>query len=149
MPSNHLILRRPLLLPSVFPNIRVFSSESALHIRWPKRWSIIISPSSEYSRLMVQFSHLYMTIGNTIVLTRGTFVGKMMSQLFNTLSRFVTAFLPGRKNLLISQLLSPSIVILKPSKKSLSPFSISPHVFGHEGCDVTEYHGLSFFNVEL
>ena len=49
MPSNHLILRRPLLLPSVFPSIRVFSSESVLRIRWPKYWSFSISPSNEYS----------------------------------------------------------------------------------------------------
>ena len=55
MPSNHLILRRPLLLlPSIFPSIRVFSNESALHIRWPKYWSFSfsISPSNEYSRLI-------------------------------------------------------------------------------------------------
>ena len=53
MPSNHLILCRPLLLlPSVFPTVRVFSSESALHIRWPKYWSFSISPSSEYSGLI-------------------------------------------------------------------------------------------------
>ena len=131
MPSNHLILCRPLLLlPSVFPSIRVFSNESALHIRWPKHWSFSISPSSEYSRLMVQFSHLYMTIGNTIVLTRGTFVGKVMSLLFNILSRFDIAFLPGRKNLLISWLLSPSVVILEPSKtKSVNVFCFSPCIW--------------------
>ena len=131
MPSNHLILCRPLLLlPSVFPSIRVFSNESALHIRWPKHWSFSISPSSEYSRLMVQFSHLYMTIGNTIVLTRGTFVGIVTSLLFNILSRFVVAFLPGRKNILISGLLSPSVVNLEPSKtKSVNVFHFSPCIW--------------------
>ena len=119
MPSNHLILCRPLLLlPSIFPSIRVFSDESALHIRWPKHWSFSfnISPSNEYSGLisfrmdlltllavqgtlksllqhhsskasilwcsalfMVQRSHLYMTAGKTIALTRHTFVGRVMS----------------------------------------------------------------------
>ena len=123
MPSNHLILCRPLLLlPSIFPSIRVFSNQSALSIRWPKDWSFSfsISPSNEYSRLisfrmgwldllaaqgtlkrllqhhsskasifgcsaffMVQLSHPYMAIGNTIALTRQIFVGKGMSLLFN------------------------------------------------------------------
>ena len=132
MPSNHLILCRPLLLlPSVFPSIRVFSNESVLHIRWPKCWSFIfnISPSNEQPGLIsfrmdwldllavqgtlksllqhhsskasilwcsaffiVQISHPYMTTGKTIALTRWTFVGKVMSLLFNTLSRLVTAF---------------------------------------------------------
>ena len=144
MPSNHLILCRPLLLlPSIFPSIRVFSNESALHIRWPKYWSFSfsISPSNEYSGLisfrmdcfdllavqgtlrnllqhcsskasilrhsaffMVQLSHPYLTIGKTIALTRQTFVCKVMSLLFNMLSRFVTAFLPRSKYLLISWL---------------------------------------------
>ena len=132
MPSNHLILCYPLLLlSSLFPNIRVFSSESVLCIRWPKYWSFSISPSNEYSGLisfridwldllavqgtlksllqyhsseasilqcsaffMVQLSHPYMTTGKTIALTRRTFVGKVMSLLFNMLSRLVTAFLP-------------------------------------------------------
>ena len=142
MPSNHLDLCRPLLLlASVFPSIRVFSSESVLHIRWPKYWSFSFSmnPSSEYSGLicftidwfdllvvqgalksllqhhtskasilrhssffMVQLSHPYMTTGKTIVLTRRTFVGKVMSLLFNMLSRLVIAFLPRSKHLLIS-----------------------------------------------
>ena len=135
MPSNHLILCRPfLLLPSIFPSIRVFSNESLLHIRWPKYWSFSfsISPSNEYSGLisfrtnlfdlpavqgtlksllqhhsskvlilwcfaffMVQLSHLYMTTGKTIALTTPTFVGKVMSLLFNMLSRFVVAFFQG------------------------------------------------------
>ena len=127
MPSNHLILCRPLLLlPSIFPSIRIFFSESALHIRWPKYWSFSfnISPSKEYSGLisfridwfdllpvqgtlrsllqhhsskasilqhsaffMVQLSHPYITTGKTMVLTRRTFVDKVMSLLFNMLSR--------------------------------------------------------------
>ena len=154
MPSNHIIC--PLLLPSVFPSIRVFSSESALHIRRLKYWSFSCSirTSKEYSGLiffridwfdfhavqatlkslhqhhnskasvlccsaffMVQLSHLYMTTGKTIALTIWTFVGKVMSLLFNTLSRFVIAFLPRSKCLLISWLQSPSAVILKPKNR--------------------------------
>ena len=134
MPSNHLILcHLLLLLPSIFPSIRVLSNESALRIRWPKYWSFSfnISPSNEYSGLtsfrmdwldllvvqgtlksllqhhnlkvsilrlsaffMVQYSHLYTTIGKMIALTIQTFVSKVMSLLFNTLSRFVIFFLP-------------------------------------------------------
>ena len=137
MPSNHLILYHPFLLPpSIFPSIRVFSKESFLHIRWPKCWSFSfsISPSREYSGLisfrmdwldllavqgtlkslpqhhsskasilqcsaffMVQLSHPYMTTGKTIVLTRWTFVGKVMSLFFNMLSRLVITFLPRNK----------------------------------------------------
>ena len=137
MPSNHLILFCPLLLlPSVFPSLRIFSSESALHIRWTKYWrfSFSISPSSEYSVLISfrmdwldllavqrtlkslpqhhsskalilwcsaffigQLSHPFMTTGKTIALTRWTFVGKVMSLLFNKLSRLVIAFLPRSK----------------------------------------------------
>ena len=134
MPSNHLILCHPLLLLlSVFPSIRVFSSESVLCIRWPKYWSFnfSISLSNEYSEsisfrmdwldllavqgtlksllqhhsskasilhhsafFMVQLSHAYMTTRKTIALTIWTFVGKVMSLLFNTLSRFIKALLP-------------------------------------------------------
>ena len=140
MLSNHLILCRPLLPPSIFSSIRVFSSESAPHIRWPKYWSFSfnISPSNEYSRLisfrincfdllavqgtlksllqlyslkisdlwcsaffMVQLSYLYMTTWKTVALTRWSFVGKVMSLLFNTLSKFVIAFLSRSKCLLI------------------------------------------------
>ena len=148
MPSNHLILCRPLLLPpSIFPSIRVFSSESVLHIRWPKYWSFSfnISPSNEYSGqisfrmdqldllavqgslksllqhhsskasilwhsafFIVQLSHPYMITGKTIALTRRTFVGKLISLLFNMLSRLIIAFLPRSKRLLISCLQSPS-----------------------------------------
>ena len=152
MPSNHLTLCHPLLLlPSIFPSIRVFSNKSALCIRWPKyrSFSFTISPSNEYSGLIsfkfdwldllavqgtlknllqhhsskasvlrcsaffiVQLSHPYMTIGKTIALTRWTFVGKVMSLIFNMLSRFLIAFLPRSKCLLISWLLSPTSVIL-------------------------------------
>ena len=148
MPSNHLILCRPLLLlTSIFPSISVFFNESVLRIWWPKYWSFSfsISPSSEYSGLIsfrmdlfdllavqgtlksllqhysskaslllcsaffiVQLSHPYMTTGETIALTRQTFVGKVMSLLFNMLSKFVIAFLPRSKCLLISWLQSPS-----------------------------------------
>ena len=156
MPSNHLILCRPLLLlPSIFPSISVFSSESALHIRWPKYWSFSfnINPSDEHSGLIsfrmdlldllavqgtlktlfqlhsskasilrhsafftVQLSHPYMTTGKTIGLTRQTFVGKVMSLLFNMLSGLVITFLPKCKSLLISWLQSPSAVIWSPEK---------------------------------
>ena len=141
MPSNHLILCHPLLLlPSIFPSIRIFSSESALHIRWPKycSFSFSISPSNEYSALisfriywfdlpavqrtlqsllqqhnlkasilwhsaffMVQLSYPYMTTGKTIALTIQTFVSRLMSLLFNILSRFIMAFFPRSKCLLI------------------------------------------------
>ena len=169
MPSNHLILCCPLLLlPSIFPSIRVFSNESVLHIRWPKDWSFSfgISPSSEYPGLIsfridwldlldvqgtlksllqhhsskasilqhsaffiVQLSHPYMTAGKTIALTRWTFVGKVMSLLFNMLSRLVIAFLTRNKRLLISWLQSPSTVILEPKKvKSATVSIVSPSV---------------------
>ena len=154
MPSNHLILCCPFLLqPSIFPSIRVFSNESALHIRWPKYWSFSfnISPSDEYSGLIsfrmdwldllavqgtlksllqhhnlkasilwhsaffiVQLSHTYVTTGKTIVLTRQTFVGKIMSLLFNMLSRLVITLC-----LLTSWLQSPSVVILEPKKNKV------------------------------
>ena len=136
MPLNHIILCHPLLLlPSIFPNIRVFSNESVLCIRWPKYWSFIfsfsISPFNEHSGLIsfridwldllttqgtlksllqhhsskasilwhsaffiVQLSHPYTTTGKTIALTRWNFVGKVMSLLFNMLSRLVITFLP-------------------------------------------------------
>ena len=165
MPSNHLILCRPLLLPSIFPNIRGFSNESVFCIRWPKDWSFSfsISPSHEYSGLIsfrmdwldllavqgtlksllqhhsskasilrhsafliVQFSHPYMTIGKTIALSIRTFVGKIMSLLFNTLSRFVIAFLPRSKRFLISWLQSPSAVILEPKKVVCQCFHCFP-----------------------
>ena len=166
MPSNHLILCHPLLLlPSIFPSIRVFTNESVLFIRWPKYWSFSfsISPSKEYSglisfridwldllevqgslkslqyhsskassvlrcsaSLMVQLSHLYMTAGKTIVLTIWTFVSKVMSLLFNMLSRLVITFLPRSKCLLISWLQSPSAVILEPKKIKFVCFHCFP-----------------------
>ena len=155
MPSNHLILCCPLLLPSVFPSIRVFSNESILCIRWPKYWSFSfnISPSNEHpgliscrmdwldllavqgtlksllqhhsskasilqcsAFLIVQLSHPYMTTGKTIALSRWTFACKVMSLVFNTLSRLVITFLPRSKCLLISWRQSPSAVILDSKK---------------------------------
>ena len=174
MPSNHLILCHPLLLPpSIFPSIRVFSNESVLCIRWPKYWSFSfsISPSDKYSGLIsfrmnwldllavqgalksllqhhssrasilqysaffiVQLSHPYMTTGKTIALTRQTFVAKVMSLLFNMLSRLVITFIPRNKYLLISWLESPSLMILEPSKikSSFTVLIVSPSI----------YHGL-------
>jgi len=164
MLSNHLILCHPLLLlPSIFPSIRVFSSESALHIRWPKYWSFSfsISPSSEYAGLisfrmdwldllavqgtfesllqhhnskasilwhsaffMVQLSHPYMTPGKTIALTVLTFVGKIMSLLFDTLSRLAMAFFPRSKCLIILWLQSLSLVTLEPKRRKSVTVSI-------------------------
>ena len=77
---------------------------------------------------MVQLSHPYMTIGKTIALTIRTFVDKVMSLLFNMLSRVVIAFFPSSKCLLISWLQSPSAVILEPQENSLSPFQLLPHL---------------------
>ena len=167
MPSSHLIFGRPLLLlPSIFPSIRVFSSESVLCIRWPKFWSFSISPSNEHPGLIsfrmdwldllavqgtlksllqyhrskasilrhsafftVQLSHSYMTTGKTIALTRWTFVGKVMSLLFNMLSRLVITFLPRSKHLLISWLQSPSAVILESQNKVCHCFHCFPIYF--------------------
>ena len=171
MPSNHLILCRPLLLPpSIFPSIRVFSNEEVLHIRWPKYWSFsfTISSSNEYSGLIsfrsdwldllavqgtlksllqnhslkasilqcsafytVQLSHPYMATGKTIDLTRQRFIGKVMSLLFNMLSRLVIAFLPRGKCLLISWVQSPSAVILEPKKQTVTISIVSPPIY-HE-----------------
>ena len=95
---------------------------------------------------MVQLSHPYMTTGKTIALTRWIFVGKVMSLLFNILSRLVVAFLPRSKRLLISWLQSPSGVILEPKNiKSLTVFIVSPYIC-HE---VMANQCLSFLNVEL
>ena len=166
MPSNHLLLCHPLLLlPSIFPSIRVFSNESALPIRWTKYWSFSfnISPSNEHPGLIsfrmdwldllavqgtlkslpqlhsskasilqcsaffiVQLSHPYMTTGKPIALTRWTFVGKVMSLLFNMLSRLVITFLPRSKPLLISWLQSPSAVILESPK--IKSATVSPPI---------------------
>ena len=176
MASNHLILCCCfLLMPSIFPSIRVFSSGFDLCIRWPKDWSFSFSTghSNEYSGLisfridwldflvvkvnlksplqhhslkvsilwhsaffMVQLSHPYITTGKIIAWIIGTFVTKEMSLLFNTLSRFLIAFLPRRKCLLISWLQSSSAVTLEPRKiKSAS--------------DGARCHDLSFLNVEF
>ena len=139
--SHPFLCHLPLLLPSVFSSIRLFSNESALLINWPKYWSFSITPSNEYPGLisfrsdwfdiltvqgalksllqhhsskalilqhsaffMVQLSHSYATTGKTIALTRWTFVSKVISLLFNMLSRFVVALLPRSKRLLISWL---------------------------------------------
>ena len=172
MPSSHLILCHPLfLLPPILPSIRVFSSESTLHMRWSKYWSFSFSiiPSKEHPELIsfrmdwldllavqgtlksflqqhsskasilqrsafftVQLSHPYTTKGKTIALTRWTFVGKIMSLLFNMLSRFVKTFLPRSKHLLISWLQSPSAVIWEPKKiKSDTISTVSPSI-SHE-----------------
>ena len=159
MPSSHLILCHPLLFLSPVPSsIRVFSSESTLCMRWPKYWSFSFSirPSSEYPGLIffrmdwlesspippfksinfwcsafltVQLSDPHMTTGKTIALTRRTFVGKVMSLLFNMLSRLVIIFLPRSKFLLISWLQSPSAVILEPPKiKSDTVSTVSPSI---------------------
>ena len=179
MPSNHLILCHPLLLlPSIFPSIRVFSNESVLLIRWPKYWSF--SLNNEYSELisfradwfdllavqgtlkcllqhhsskssilwhsaffMVQLSHPY----KTIALTRWTFVEKVMSLLFNMLSRLDIDFLPRRKNLLISCLQSPSAVILEPEKIVCHCFHCFPiYLLWSDGTRCHEFH---FLNVEF
>ena len=187
MPPSYLILCCPLLLlRSIFPSIRVFSSESVLCIRWPKYWSFSfsISPPNEYLGLIsfrndfldllavqgtlksvlqhysskasivqpsaffiVQLSHPYMTAGKTVALTRWTLVGKVMSLLFNMLSRFAIALLPRSKCLLVSQLSSPSAVILEPKKIASHCF----HCF-HKylpWSDGSGCHDLSFLNVEF
>ena len=169
MPSSHLTCCCPLLLlPSIFPRIRVFSNESVLRIRCPKYWSFSfnISPSNEHPRLIsfgmdwlgllavqgtlksllqhhsskvsilrcsafftVQLSHPYMTTGKTIALTRWTFVGEVMSLLYNKLSKSVITFLPRSKHLLISWLPSPSAVILEPPKIKSITLSTVSHLF--------------------
>jgi len=169
MPSNHLILCcLLLLLPLIFPSTRVFSSRSALCIRWANYWSFSfnISPSNVYTGLIsfridwfdllavqgilksllqhhsskasilwhsafftVQLSHPYMTTGITIALTIRTFVSKVVSLLFNMLSRFVIAFLPRSKHLLHSRFQWPSTVILEPKKiKSVTVSFVSPSI---------------------
>ena len=187
IPSKQLILCRPLLLlPSVFPSIRVSSNESVLHIRCPKYWgfSFSIGPSNEHSGLisfriewldllavqgtlksllqhhsskasilglsaffMVLHSHPYMTTGKAIALIRWTFVGKVMSLLFNTLSRLVIAFPPKSKRLLISWLQSPSAGILEPQKIVFHCFHCFPIYFPWS--DGTRCQDLSFLNVEF
>ena len=197
MPSNHLVLSYPfLLLPSIFLSIRVFSNESALHVRWPKYWSFSfnISPSNDYSGLIswiswfpdqtrmdwldllavqgtlksllqhhiskastlqcsalfiVQLSHPYMTTGKTMALTTWASVSKVMSLFFNALSRFVIAFLPRNKYLLISWLYSHHWQwFWSTPQKSLSLFQTSFSIYlpwSHG----TRCHDLHFLNVEF
>ena len=163
-----------LLLPSIFPSFRIFSSEFALHNSWPNYWSSSFSngPSNEYSRLisfrmdwldlfavqgtlksllqhhsskasilrcsaffMVELSYPYMTTRKTIALTIWAFVNKVMSLLFNTLSRFVVAFLPRSNRLLTSWLHSPSTVISEPRKGNLSLLPHFPLLFAMKWWD--------------
>ena len=187
MPSNHLILCHPLLLlPSIFPSIRIFSNESALHIRWPQYWSFSfsVSPSNEYSGLSsfridwfdllavqrtlksllqnrsseaaILRSAFFMvpTLTSTrdhwksIAFTRWTFAGKVMSLLFNRLSRLVIAFLPRSKHLLILWLQSPFSEILEPPKiKSVTVFHCFPIYLPWS--DGTGCHDLRYLNVEF
>ena len=188
MPSNHLILCHPLLLPpSIFPSIRVFSNESAFHIRKSKYWSFSfnISPSNEHPGLISfrmewlslhavqgtlkslrqyysskasilwhsaffihQLSHPYMTTGKTRALTRWTFFGKVMSLLFNMLSRFVITFFPRSKHLLISWLQSWPAVILEVQKNKVSHRFYRFPIYLPWG-DVIGCHDLCFLNIEL
>ena len=160
MPSSHLILcHLLLLLPSIFPSIKVFSNVSVLCIRWPKYWnfSFCIHPSNEYSGLIsfridcfylsavqgtlksllqhhsskasilrhlalfiVQLSHPYMTTGKTIAWTRWTFVDKVMSLLFNMLSRLVITFLSRSKRLFISLLHLKKLLFQKTKNPKIS-----------------------------
>ena len=169
MSSNHLILCHPLLLlPSIFPSIRVFSNESVLHIRWPKYWSFSfsVSPPNAYSGpisfrmdwldllavqgilksllqhhsskasifqcsafFIVQLSHPYMTTGKTTALTRQTFVDKVMSLLFNMLSRLLITFLPRSKCLLFHGCSHHSCSDFGAQENSLSLFPLFPHLF--------------------
>ena len=168
MPSNHLILCCPLLLPSIFPSTRVFFNESFLYISWPKYWSFSfsISLANKYSGeisfrkdsldflvvqgipksllqhhsskasilqcsafFIVQHSHPCMATGKTKSLTRQTFVGKVMSLLFNMMSTLAMAFLSRSKHLSIPRLQSLSAVILEPPKiKSLTVSIVSPSI---------------------
>ena len=94
---------------------------------------------------MVQLSHPYMTTREAIALTVQTLVGEVLSLLFNTMSRFVIAFLPRSKHLLISWLQSLSAVILEPKKIKSVTVSIFPPIY----LDGTGCHDLSFLNVEF
>ena len=181
MSSNHLSLCHPLLLlPSIFPSIRVFSKGSVLCIRWPKYCSF--SPSNEYSGrisfrtgwisllskglssllqhhsseasiiqysvfIIVELSQPHIATGKAIAVTRQTFVGKVMSLLFNMLSRFVITFLSRSKCLLISWLQSPSAVILEPHKIKSHCFHCFPIYLPWS--DGTRCHDLSFMNAEF
>ena len=180
MPSNHLMLCCPLLLlPSIFPSIRLFSNESALCMRWPKywsfsfntnehlglisfridwldllavKWTIKSSPTPQFKSinfLVLSFPHsptLTSIHGHwkNHSLDQRTFVGKVMSLLYNMLSRLVITFLPRRKHLLISWLQSPSAVILEHKKIVWHCFPIS-----FPWSDGTRCHDFSFLNVAL
>ena len=157
MPSNHLILCTLFLPPSIFPSNRVFSNESIVSASasvlpmntqdwFPLGWTGLISLQSKgllsllqhhsakasvlqhSAFFIVQLSHPYITTGKTIALTRRTFVGKVMSLLFNMLSWLVITFLPRSKHLLISWQQSPSAVILEPPKINLSLCPLFPHL---------------------
>ena len=168
MSSSHLILYSPLLLlPLIFPSIRVLSNESVLYIRWPNNWSFTSASvlpmniqdwfslgligwfsllSKELSRIFSnttfqkhQFFGAQLSFCPTLItihdywknhsLTRWTFVDKVMSLLFNMVSRLAIAFLPRSKCLLISWLQSLSTVILEPKKiKSVTIFIVSTSI---------------------
>ena len=186
MPSSHLILCRPLLLPPIPLSIRVFSNESTLYMRWPKYWrfSFSVSPTNEHPGLIsfrmdwldllavqgtlksllqhhtskesifqcsvlftVQLSHPYMTNGKTIALTRWTLVDKVMSLLFNMLSRLVTTFLPRSKRLLISWLQSCLNTSLnrQPSWITAHILTLLRTAQRHLFC-LFLYHGVSFWS---
>ena len=184
MPSNHLIFCCPLLLlPSIFPSIKVFSNESVLRIRWPKYWSFSfnISPSSEHSGLIsfrmdwldllavqgtlqsllqhhsskasilqrsaffiVQLSHPYKTTGKTITLTRGTFVDKVVSLLFNMLSSLVITFLQGARSFNFMAAVTICSDFGAPQNKVSHCFPIYLLWSDGTGC-----HDPSFLNVEF
>ena len=187
LPSNHLIFCCPfLLLPSIFPSIRVFSNESVLCIRWPKYWSFSfsISSSNEYSGLIsfrmdwldllavqgtlktlhhhqsskasilqwsaffiVQLSHPHRTTGKTTALLRWTFVGKVMSLLFNILSRLVLAFLPRSKHLNFMAAVTICSDFAAPKNKISHCFHFFPIYLPWN--DGIRCHDLSFLNVEF
>ena len=150
MPSSHLILCRPLLLlPPIPPSITVFSiipSKEIPGLIFRMDWLDLLAVQGTLESLLkhhsskalilwhsafftVQLSHPYMTTGKTIVLTRWTFVGKVMSLLLNMLPRLVITFLPRNKCLLISWLQSPSAVILEPPKIKSDTVSPVSHPF--------------------
>ena len=188
MPSNHLILCYPLLLlPSIFPSIRVFSGEKVLCIRWPKYWSFSfsISPSNEYSGLIffrvdwldllvvqgtlksllqhhswkasilqhsaffiVQLSHSHTSTGKTIALTRWTFFSKVISLLFNMLSRFCHSFSSKEQE---SFNFMAAVTIYSDFGAPQNKVSHCFHCFAIyvPWSDGTRCHDLSFLNVEF
>ena len=187
MPSNHLIVCHLLLLPSILPSIKVFLSELAVRIRWPKVWSFnySISPSNEYSGLIsfkidwfdllavqgtlksfchhhsskasilqcsaffvVQLSQSYVAAGKAIALNIQTFVSKVMTLIFKTLSKFVIAFLPRSKCLLILWLQSTVCSDFEAKENKVCHcFHCFPIYL--PCCDGTRCHDLCFLNIEL